>query len=150
MLKKNSDWIWDWSSRPENSPPKYVIITYQWYLCLVQLESIYSGFKVLFLHRNITVSGQITDVFGSVYTSFKHFKISGHIGSKFKKVFIAHYWLFFSPVYFGNCSTISHVYVYEIKSHSMPAHVRLLTKNNSTFWVRFKGISVWVSVSEWH
>lgn len=25
LMKKNSDWIWDWSSRPENSPPKYVI-----------------------------------------------------------------------------------------------------------------------------
>ncbi|XP_072828237.1 BCL2/adenovirus E1B 19 kDa protein-interacting protein 3 isoform X3 [Vicugna pacos] len=22
ILKKNSDWIWDWSSRPENIPPK--------------------------------------------------------------------------------------------------------------------------------
>ncbi|XP_019338454.1 BCL2/adenovirus E1B 19 kDa protein-interacting protein 3 isoform X2 [Alligator mississippiensis] len=22
LLKKNSDWIWDWSSRPENIPPK--------------------------------------------------------------------------------------------------------------------------------
>lgn len=22
ILKKNSDWIWDWSSRPENVPPK--------------------------------------------------------------------------------------------------------------------------------
>ncbi|KAM5322850.1 BCL2/adenovirus E1B 19 kDa protein-interacting protein 3 [Glossophaga mutica] len=22
ILKKNSDWIWDWSSRPENTPPK--------------------------------------------------------------------------------------------------------------------------------
>lgn len=21
ILKKNSDWIWDWSSRPENVPP---------------------------------------------------------------------------------------------------------------------------------
>lgn len=21
LLKKNSDWIWDWSSRPENVPP---------------------------------------------------------------------------------------------------------------------------------
>lgn len=24
VMKKNADWIWDWSSRPENSPPKYV------------------------------------------------------------------------------------------------------------------------------
>lgn len=23
-MKKNADWIWDWSSRPENMPPKYV------------------------------------------------------------------------------------------------------------------------------
>lgn len=22
ILRKNSDWIWDWSSRPENIPPK--------------------------------------------------------------------------------------------------------------------------------
>ncbi|CAB1343675.1 unnamed protein product [Coregonus sp. 'balchen'] len=22
LLKKNADWIWDWSSRPENNPPK--------------------------------------------------------------------------------------------------------------------------------
>ena len=22
LLKKNADWIWDWSSRPENIPPK--------------------------------------------------------------------------------------------------------------------------------
>lgn len=22
LMKKNADWIWDWSSRPENSPPK--------------------------------------------------------------------------------------------------------------------------------
>lgn len=22
IMKKNADWIWDWSSRPENSPPK--------------------------------------------------------------------------------------------------------------------------------
>uniref|UniRef100_A0A3B4ARB6 Uncharacterized protein n=1 Tax=Periophthalmus magnuspinnatus TaxID=409849 RepID=A0A3B4ARB6_9GOBI len=25
LLKKNADWIWDWSSRPENNPPKYGI-----------------------------------------------------------------------------------------------------------------------------
>ncbi|ELW67289.1 BCL2/adenovirus E1B 19 kDa protein-interacting protein 3 [Tupaia chinensis] len=25
ILKKNSDWIWDWSSRPENIPPKIYI-----------------------------------------------------------------------------------------------------------------------------
>lgn len=22
LLRKNADWIWDWSSRPENIPPK--------------------------------------------------------------------------------------------------------------------------------
>ncbi len=26
-MKKNADWIWDWSSRPENNPPKYVATT---------------------------------------------------------------------------------------------------------------------------
>ncbi|XP_022355179.1 BCL2/adenovirus E1B 19 kDa protein-interacting protein 3 [Enhydra lutris kenyoni] len=25
ILKKNSDWIWDWSSRPENIPPKELL-----------------------------------------------------------------------------------------------------------------------------
>ncbi|KAK2492296.1 hypothetical protein MC885_001814 [Smutsia gigantea] len=25
ILKKNSDWIWDWSSRPENVPPKELL-----------------------------------------------------------------------------------------------------------------------------
>nr|XP_047904823.1 BCL2/adenovirus E1B 19 kDa protein-interacting protein 3 [Anser cygnoides] len=25
LLKKNADWIWDWSSRPENIPPKIYI-----------------------------------------------------------------------------------------------------------------------------
>lgn len=27
LMKKNADWIWDWSSRPENNPPKYVTTT---------------------------------------------------------------------------------------------------------------------------
>lgn len=26
LMKKNSDWIWDWSSRPENSPPKELLL----------------------------------------------------------------------------------------------------------------------------
>ncbi|KAG8517506.1 BCL2/adenovirus E1B 19 kDa protein-interacting protein 3 [Galemys pyrenaicus] len=26
ILKKNSDWIWDWSSRPENVPPKELLL----------------------------------------------------------------------------------------------------------------------------
>ncbi|MGH0144597.1 UNVERIFIED_CONTAM: hypothetical protein FKN15_003806, partial [Acipenser sinensis] len=25
LMKKNADWIWDWSSRPENIPPKIFI-----------------------------------------------------------------------------------------------------------------------------
>ncbi|XP_035610279.1 BCL2/adenovirus E1B 19 kDa protein-interacting protein 3 isoform X1 [Oncorhynchus keta] len=25
LLKKNADWIWDWSSRPENNPPKCIV-----------------------------------------------------------------------------------------------------------------------------
>ncbi|XP_013857609.1 BCL2/adenovirus E1B 19 kDa protein-interacting protein 3 [Austrofundulus limnaeus] len=28
LLKKNADWIWDWSSRPENSPPKEFLLKY--------------------------------------------------------------------------------------------------------------------------
>lgn len=27
LTKKNADWMWDWSSRVENNPPKYVSIT---------------------------------------------------------------------------------------------------------------------------
>ncbi|PWA25887.1 hypothetical protein CCH79_00001752 [Gambusia affinis] len=28
LMKKNADWIWDWSSRPENSPPKEFLLKY--------------------------------------------------------------------------------------------------------------------------
>nr|XP_020452794.1 BCL2/adenovirus E1B 19 kDa protein-interacting protein 3 [Monopterus albus] len=28
LMKKNADWIWDWSSRPENSPPKGFLLKY--------------------------------------------------------------------------------------------------------------------------
>ncbi|KAM9847524.1 BCL2 interacting protein 4 [Aulostomus maculatus] len=28
MMKKNVDWIWDWSSRPENNPPKEFLLKY--------------------------------------------------------------------------------------------------------------------------
>ncbi|CAJ1067258.1 BCL2/adenovirus E1B 19 kDa protein-interacting protein 3 [Xyrichtys novacula] len=28
IMKKNADWIWDWSSRPENSPPKEFLLKY--------------------------------------------------------------------------------------------------------------------------
>lgn len=27
-MKKNADWIWDWSSRPENTPPKEFLLKY--------------------------------------------------------------------------------------------------------------------------
>ncbi|XP_056290891.1 BCL2 interacting protein 4 [Pseudoliparis swirei] len=27
-MKKNPDWIWDWSSRPENNPPKEFLLKY--------------------------------------------------------------------------------------------------------------------------
>ncbi|TRY56767.1 hypothetical protein DNTS_028626 [Danionella cerebrum] len=26
LMKKNADWIWDWSSRPENLPPKELLL----------------------------------------------------------------------------------------------------------------------------
>ncbi|XP_030629882.1 BCL2/adenovirus E1B 19 kDa protein-interacting protein 3 [Chanos chanos] len=26
LMKKNADWIWDWSSRPENMPPKELLL----------------------------------------------------------------------------------------------------------------------------
>lgn len=29
MMKKNADWIWDWSSRPENNPPKYAFYIFR-------------------------------------------------------------------------------------------------------------------------
>ncbi|XP_061601897.1 BCL2 interacting protein 4 [Cololabis saira] len=28
LMKKNADWIWDWSSRPENNPPKEFLLKY--------------------------------------------------------------------------------------------------------------------------
>nr|ACQ58207.1 BCL2/adenovirus E1B 19 kDa protein-interacting protein 3 [Anoplopoma fimbria] len=28
MMKENADWIWDWSSRPENNPPKEFLLKY--------------------------------------------------------------------------------------------------------------------------
>ncbi|KAF3708139.1 BCL2/adenovirus E1B 19 kDa protein-interacting protein 3 [Channa argus] len=28
LMKKNADWIWDWSSRPENNPPKEFLLRY--------------------------------------------------------------------------------------------------------------------------
>uniref|UniRef100_H3D732 BCL2 interacting protein 3 n=1 Tax=Tetraodon nigroviridis TaxID=99883 RepID=H3D732_TETNG len=28
LIKKNADWIWDWSSRPENNPPKEFLLKY--------------------------------------------------------------------------------------------------------------------------
>ncbi|TMS04271.1 BCL2/adenovirus E1B 19 kDa protein-interacting protein 3 [Larimichthys crocea] len=28
LMKKSSDWIWDWSSRPENNPPKEFLLKY--------------------------------------------------------------------------------------------------------------------------
>ncbi|KAK5854144.1 hypothetical protein PBY51_015240 [Eleginops maclovinus] len=28
IMKKNADWIWDWSSRPENNPPKEFLLKY--------------------------------------------------------------------------------------------------------------------------
>ncbi|XP_029031459.1 BCL2 interacting protein 4 [Betta splendens] len=29
QMKKNADWIWDWSSRPENNPPKELLLRYR-------------------------------------------------------------------------------------------------------------------------
>lgn len=45
-MKKNADWIWDWSSRPENNPPKYVPISN-----LVTLVTLVFG--VILFHNNL-------------------------------------------------------------------------------------------------
>jgi hypothetical protein len=47
---KNTDWLWDWSSRPEAVPPKYVV--YDLWLC-------FDSFSIYFTENTIASSRRV-------------------------------------------------------------------------------------------